>query len=141
MLKKFWETDRIGIIENIDPITQMPFSVKRNEEISFDGQQYEVALPWKEDCLPASNNYGTCESRLRSLHQKMKAKPELLREYDKIIQEQEQNGIVEGAPVKNSESDLYAKTVHYSPHRAIVRKDRETTKVRVVYDGSAKPLK
>ena len=47
MLKKFWETDSIGIIENKDPISQMPFSVKRDEEISFNGQHYEVALPWK----------------------------------------------------------------------------------------------
>ena len=141
MLKKFWETDSIGIIENIDPISQIPFSVKQNEEISFDGQHYEVALPWKEDCLPSSNNYGMCESRLRSLHQKLKAKPELLSEYDKIIKEQEQNGIVERAPVKNIESDLEAKRVHYSPHHAVVRKDRETTKVRVVYDGSAKSSK
>ena len=57
MLKKFWETNNIGLI---DLISQMPFSVKRNEEISFDGQHYEVALQWKEDCLPPSNNYGMC---------------------------------------------------------------------------------
>lgn len=82
-----------------------------------------------------------CESRLRSLHQKLKVKPELLSKYDKIIKEQEQNGIVERAPVKNIESDLEAKRVHYSPHHAVVRKDRETTKVRVVYDGSAKSSK
>lgn len=31
MLKKFWETSSIRIIEYIDPISQMPFSVKQNE--------------------------------------------------------------------------------------------------------------
>ena len=28
--------------------------------------------------------------------------------------------------------------VHYLPHHAVVRQDRETTKIRVVYDGSAR---
>lgn len=33
------------------------------------------------------------------------------------------------------------KRVYYSPHHAVVRKDRETAKVRIVYDGSAKNSK
>ena len=29
--------------------------------------------------------------------------------------------------------------VHYMPHHGVICTDRETTKLRVVYDGSAKP--
>ena len=82
----------------------MPIEAKRNKEISFDGRHCEVALPWKEDYFPRTNNYRMCEIRLQSLHFKLKKDPDLLRDYDKIIQEQEQTGIVERVHKEESSS-------------------------------------
>ena len=50
------------------------------------------------------------------------------------IQEQLDKGIIERVP----NSDESNGPVHYLPHLPVVRTDRSTTKVRVVYDGSAK---
>ena len=88
--------------------TSTPLSIeaKRNKEISFDGRHYEVALPWKEDCFPRTNNYRMCEIRLRSLHFKLKKDPDLLRDYDKIIREREQTGIVERVHKEESSSTI-----------------------------------
>ncbi|XP_022778398.1 uncharacterized protein LOC111319952, partial [Stylophora pistillata] len=138
MLKMFWETESIGITDDIESATHLTLKAKRNEEVSFNGRYYEVALPWKEDCLPCTNNYRMCETRLRSLHHKFKHEPILLHEYDKIIQEQTRTEIVEKVPNLNDTNELNTKRVSYSPHHAVVRKDRETTKVRIVCDGSAK---
>ena len=80
-----------------------------------------------------------CENRLRSLHHRMLRQPELLQEYDQIIQQQIRDRIIETVPddeIENTDS----KSVHYLPHHGVVRRDRETTKLRIVYDGSAKPL-
>ena len=88
MLKTFWETESAGIVDDSMCERQVPdITVKRND-ISFNGRHYETGLPWKEDCAPTSNNYGMCVSRLRSLHHKLKNEPNLLSEYDKIIQQQ-----------------------------------------------------
>ena len=60
-------------------------------------------------------------------------------EYNRIIQDQLQNGIVERVPKFNSETNLFnAKGTHYSPHHTVVRRDHKTTKVPIIYDGSAR---
>ena len=90
-----------------------------------------------------------CATRLRSLHLKLKKEPKLLKEYDNIIQDQRKNGIVEILLASKDEdfketkrnTEVTSKGIHYSPHHAVVRRDRETTKVQVVYDGSAKNRK
>ncbi len=58
----------------------------------------------------------------------------MLQEYDATIKDQIQRGIVE--PVEESSGEFCNKT-HYLPHYAIIRRDKETTKIRVVYDASA----
>ena len=46
-----------------------------------------------------------------------------------------EQGIVE--PIEN-QSSVDIPEVHYLPHHAVVRKDKATTKLRVVYDASAR---
>lgn len=60
--------------------------------------------------------------------------PEILREYDSIIRDQLRRGIVEEV----GDSDVAPDMIHYLPHHAVIRHDKETTKVRVVYDASAR---
>ena len=63
-------------------------------------------------------------------------------DYDKIqprfrdvIKEQIEQGIVEVVPDPDS---MQADKVCYLPHHAVIRQDKETTKLRIVYDASAK---
>ena len=111
------------------------------------GDRYEVTLPWKEEHLLIPNNYELSGSGLRSMHCKLQKKPELLKEYDQIIKEQLSSGIVEEVPEKEVEkievtniqsSDAHSENMYYIPHHAVIRQNRETTKLLVVYDGSAK---
>ena len=67
---------------------------------------------------------------------RLRKEPEVLDEYDSIIKEQLNSGVIE----KVAELEETEK-VHYLPHHAVIRKDAETMKLRIVYDASSKERK
>ena len=139
VLRRFWETDSIGI-ENDHDVHQEKLIENEIVKPVFNDEDnhYEVGLPWKEDYLPSSSNYRLCEMRLKTLHYKLKNESNLLSDYHQIIKDQEIKGVVERVDESNNPSSQSQTRVHYSPHHAVIRKERETTKVRIVCDGSAK---
>ena len=64
--------------------------------------------------------------------------PELIPKYNAIFQEQLKRGIIE--KIGNT-TDGTNTLVHYIPHHAVIREQRATTKVRIVFDASAKSKK
>ena len=92
---------------------------------------YETGLPWKGNCPPLPNNREGSLRRLNTLVRKLR-KTDLLDEYDAVIREQLEEGVVERAPAEVTGREFFL------PHRAVVRRNAETTKLRVVYDASAR---
>ena len=128
-LKQFWETESIGI-KDVSEITRSPDGF--NEQVRFNRQRYEVLLPWRDNHPAIANDYELyCVNRLKSLQRKLLKRPELIREYNQIIEEQLSKGTVEEVA---TEKDNENEDVHYLPHHAVIRRDRETTKLRILYD-------
>ena len=94
-----------------------------------------MSLPWKKfhDRLP--DNYELTLKRLHGLLHRLQQDPTILQEYNVIIQDQISKGIVQ---IVTDKEDVSSGKVHYLPHHAVIRKDKETTKVRVVYYASAR---
>ena len=132
-LKRFWELESIGIkstgTESENPPKEQDFV----RSIRFTVTRYEVGLPWKDNYPHIDDDYELCRNRLKSLHQKLLKDPKHLEEYNRNIEEQLATGIVKEVPPNVKDE----KNVHYLPHRCVVRKDKVTTKLRLVYDGSA----
>ena len=64
---------------------------------------------------------------------KLDNNPKLKEQYANILYEYEREGIIE----KTTEI-CEPGTSHYLPHRQVVKENRETLKVRIVFDGSSK---
>ena len=107
---------------------------KENISLNEGETRYTVPLPEKPHHELLPDNYNISMSRLLSLKRKLEANPDLLNEYDEIIESYLQEGIIEHAPNEIIDTGK----VHYLAHRAVVKEDRETTKVRIVFDASSK---
>lgn len=129
-LRSFWELESLGIEE----VSNDPVCDRFTSTLQVRNGRYEVSLPWRDyhDDLP--DNYDLSRRRLHGLLKRLQQNPAVLREYDSIICDQFEKGIVE--PVGDSE--LAPDVTHYLPHHAVIRIDKDTTKVRVVYDASAR---
>ena len=127
-LRTFWELESLGI---------KPKSLYEEfeEKISFKNERYEVHLPWKSPHPLLPDNYDLSAKRLTNLLKRLRQDPEVLREYDSVIRDQLSKGIVE---VVEKPGEGEVGKIHYIPHHAVIRKDKTTTKLRVVYDASAR---
>ena len=73
--------------------------------------------------------------RLKSLIKRLEKNLDLLEKYNNIIQEQFAKDIIER--VESSEEGNENRK-HYIPHHAVITPEKSTTKIRIVYDASAK---
>ena len=127
LMHNLWDLDSIGIRES-DKVHESVL-----DAITFTGNRYSVGLPWKIGHKPLPSNYNVSLLRLKSQVKKLRHSPDILEKYDALISEQVQDGIIEQV----SEMEPAVKT-HYLPHRAVIRENAESTKIRVVYDASCR---
>ena len=128
-LRSFWELESLGIYKEERTLYDDFAS-----NVTFQDGRYKVSLPWKEFHEPLPNNYHLSLKRLRGLQHRLNQDPAILREYDSAIRDQQKKGMIEAVKV----GEPCSNRVHYLPHHAVVRRDKTTTKLRIVYDASAK---
>ena len=106
------------------------------ESIKYHDCSYEIGVPWKDKSTGhgLQNNLEMAEKRLHNLEKKLFKEPEVAQEYSKIINQYLEKGYVS----KVSTDKDHDSVKWYLPHFPVVRKDRSTTKVRIVFDASAR---
>lgn len=131
-MQDFWDLEGIGVTEKTqeeeDRIALDHFS----NTVTFKEGRYVVRWPWIHPKPPLPTNYAMSLGRLRSIYNRLRNSPVLLQRYDEIIKSQKDKGIIELAPTQPKG------IVHYLPHQPVVTPEKVTTKLRIVYDASAR---
>lgn len=137
MLKKFWEIET-ELYKKTKLLTK---EEERCEEIYKNTTQrmngrYTVHLPLKHSIEETIRLCGDTKqqaiNRFKQLERKFQNSQKLKEEYTKVIQEYKNMGHMKRS---NTSDDIKCICL---PHHAVIREDKDTTKVRVVYDASAK---
>ena len=102
---------------------------------NFNGGRYVAKLPFKPHAELLPDNYNHSTKRLSVLRRKLGKDPILKEQYNSVISSYENEGIIEKVFTPGEPGRVF-----YLPHRAVVRNDKETTKCRVVFVGSAKEI-
>ncbi|GFX32054.1 integrase catalytic domain-containing protein [Trichonephila clavipes] len=134
-VKELWELDVLGIT---DPLLNE--NAKENFELTDfknklkilrDGR-YEVKLPWKcnSENLP-SNKELTWKRHLRMMNKLRNGK--FFDDYKSVFRQWEDLNIIERVPEVELNNEC-----HYLPHRPVIKLDSATTKIRPVFDASAR---
>ena len=131
-LDGFWNLESIGISDS--PLTSDDDKAVEMFNKSVSNGRYLVAWSWKESPKLLPGNFQLAVGQLKSTISRLKKNPRLLEMYSAVIQEQIDRGIIERVSDKVTEGEFK----HYIPHHAVITPTKSTTKVRVVYDASAK---
>ena len=136
-MDEFWKLECIGIKETPEETTDDQVLNDFNDTVEKRNGRYHVKWPWKSENPELPDNYGLAYGRLKSTIKHMRENKELLEAYDKIIKTQLEKGMIE--PIENEQNQK--NLVHYIPHHAVIKPNNATTKIRIVYDASAKSKK
>ena len=79
------------------------------------------------------DNFKNCEIRLKNLKGRL-LKQNSFNDYNNIFKDYRENKIIEKVP--EDEIAKESGSVRYLPHRAVVRQDKETIKIRTVFGTS-----
>ena len=136
-VRRFWDLESIGIgsQELVAPTDKVLEDFDKS--IQFKDGRYEVGLPWKQGSqVPKlKDNRSQAQVRLQSLSRKLSRDPSLKSRYDSVLQEMECSKVIEEVPPSELVSHY---PVFYLPHRPVVKEASSSTKVRPVFDASAK---
>ena len=125
---RFWNLDEIGIANK-----ELSVYEKFKNNITLQEGRYSVRLPIKEYHPVLPDNYDLSLKQLHSSKMRLAKDEMLLQKYDQIFQDQ-----INGGMIEQVNTEVLVGNVTCLPHKEIIKNESTTTKVRMVFDASAK---
>ena len=124
--------DVLGIADSFSGDQHEVYAEFKEQLRKDEAGWYESGLPWRGSHAPLPSNEAGSLRRLGSLVKRLRSQG-IIEQYDQVIQDQIKAGIVERVTGPSTGQREF-----YIPHKAVIRESAESTKLRIVYDASAR---
>ena len=113
----------------LSPEEKLAFD-KVNESITFDGERYETAVPWKHE-RPELQPNQMSEKRLDRVEKKLMQDGKLVQAYQSVVEDYLRKGYIREVPVDKPKPP----SEWFLPPFPVIRPEKATTKVRLFFGG------
>ncbi|XP_043494122.1 uncharacterized protein LOC122519021 isoform X1 [Polistes fuscatus] len=131
-VEKFWKIEEIAdnnIRSHEEELCEVHY---KNNTRRDESGRYIVRLPFKEEDRQLGDSYANVLRRFHALERSLSRKPEMKDEYTWFLSEYEELKHMTRIEGTSREEG------YYLPHHAVLKQTSLTTKLRVVFDASAK---
>ena len=134
-LKKFWEIENVSSTHEllVVRIEEQMTLKKVKTSLAYENQRYRVGVPWKTNTPVLPNNHAMALQRLVNTEKRLKRSPDVAHAYNKCLEQYVEKSYVSKVPEQER-----IKFQWYLPHFPVLRPEKDTTKVRIVFDALAK---
>ncbi|XP_048269307.1 uncharacterized protein LOC105666727 [Bombus terrestris] len=131
-LARFWEIDEVPPTAHISEAERQCEEHFRNHVQRTNERRYVVALPFNETTPSLGSSKAMAMKPLRSLCHRFQRDKRFEADYHAVIQEYLELGHMTKTTTDHCTEDGY-----FLPHHGVIKESSQTTKLRVVFGGSA----
>ena len=132
-IRKLWELEGDNHLDGhraLSPADTEALQIVNKSLTNKDGK-YELRIPWKKD-EQLDNNYSMALNRLANTEKRSLKNTDFGKKYNEIVAQYLEKGYLERVDKEDTKDGWFVL------HFPVLRPDKSTTEVRIVFDGSAK---
>lgn len=135
-ISQFWETEKVPEIFSEYSNEQEACESSFRDSLEVNNCKFQVKLPLKQTEIDLGDSFSVAIKRLENLERRFRANPDLFVSYKNFIQDYLDLG--HAKIVYYNSEELKNGSVYFMAHHPVIREEKKTTKLRVVFDGSMK---
>ncbi|XP_058456467.1 uncharacterized protein LOC131433877 [Malaya genurostris] len=135
LVRRFWEIEEItgeSSATKAEQFCEDHFQMTHRRDVNG---RYVVSLPFKENINELGNSRGMAIKRFFMLEKRLNRCQDLRKQYVEFMEKYQRLGHCKEIDESKYSNDLQT---YYLPHHAVLRPNSSSTKLRVVFDASAK---